>query len=683
MKNLYLPTATLLLALSLPLSAQDKQRDTIVGRRPWQTFFDQLCDYDDIEDNNIEDMYERLCELEAAPINLNNATADDIRQLSFLSNEQMEDLTEYIDRYRPLHSIGELSMVASLDPMRIQLMQHFVYIGNENTSKGFPKFSNIAKYGKHELVATAGIPFYNRKGDRNGYLGYKYKHWARYSFRYGKYVQIGLTGTQDAGEPFFSGGNSLGYDHYAVYAVVRQLGALKTLALGQYKLRFGLGLAMNTGFSLGKTATLTMSPSANAISANASRSDAYYLQGAAATVAANRNIDVTGFVSYRKIDATLNDDGTIKTLLKTGYHRTPSEMQRKHNASQTTAGANIRWHSGGWHIGMSGIFATFSRSLNPDMSQLFRMYTPKGKDFYNASIDYGFISHRISINGETAMNGEGALATINTVSLKASSSLRLTAIQRYYSYRYHSLFSSSFSDGGKIQNESGIYLGAAWTPLPRLSILAYSDYAYFPWARYRVTASSHSLDNLIQATYSLSPYTTVSGRYRIRFRQEDYNNDDTDSKLLINKTEHRARATLAYNGSHWAAKTQADAAYTVFPAGLDDKPNSFGWMLTQTVAYNATKMSIAANLGYFHTHDYNSRLYAYERGTLYSFSFPMFYGEGMRGALFLRGNISKNLTAICKVGTTKYFDRSKISSSYQQIDSSWQTDMDLQIKWKF
>ena len=136
MKNLYLPTATLLLALSLPLPAQDKQRDTIVGRRPWQTFFDQLCDYDDIEDNNIEDMYERLCELEAAPINLNNATADDIRQLSFLSNEQMEDLTEYIDRYRPLHSIGELSMVASLDPMRIQFMQHFVYIGNESTSKG-------------------------------------------------------------------------------------------------------------------------------------------------------------------------------------------------------------------------------------------------------------------------------------------------------------------------------------------------------------------------------------------------------------------------------------------------------------------------------------------------------------------------------------------------------------------
>lgn len=579
--------------------------------------------------------------------------------------------------------MGELSMVKSLDPLRLRLLQCFTYIGNEDTTKSFPTANEIFKYGKHELVGTAGIPFYNRKGDRNGYLGYKYKHWTRYSFRYGKYVQIGLTGTQDAGEPFLSGGNSLGYDHYSVYAVIRQLGALKTLALGQYKLRFGLGLVMNTGFSLGKTTALTMSPSANAISANASRSDAYYLQGAAATIAASRNIDITGFVSWRKIDATLNDDGTIKTLLKTGYHRTPSEMQRKHNASQTAAGANIRWHSGGLHLGMSGIFTSFSRRLNPDKSQLFRMYSPDGKDFCNASVDYGFLSHKISMNGETAMNGEGALATINAVSLKASSSLRLTAIQRYYSYRYHSLFSSSFSDGGKIQNESGIYLGATWTPMPRLAILAYSDYAYFPWVRYRVTASSHSLDNLVQATYSMSPCTTLTGRYRIRFRQEDNTDSDTGHKQLTNKTEHRARMTLAYNGSHWAAKTQADAACTVFPTELDDKPNSFGWMLAQTVAYSGTTISAAANIGYFHTRDYNSRIYAYERGTLYSFSFPMFYGEGMRGALFLRGNVSKNITAICKIGTTKYFDRKKIASSYQQIDGSWQTDMDLQIKWKF
>ena len=103
----------------------------------------------------------------------------------------------------------------------------------------------------------------------------------------------------------------------------------------------------------------------------------------------------------------------------------------------------------------------------------------------------------------------------------------------------------------------------------------------------------------------------------------------------------------------------------------------------QTVGYIQDAITIAANIGYFHTQDYNSRLYAYERGTLYSFNFPMFYGKGIRGAMFVRGSIGKNIIIIGKIGATKYFDRDVISSSYQQINSSWKTDMDLQVKWKF
>jgi len=35
------------------------------------------------------------------------------------------------------------------------------------------------------------------------------------------------------------------------------------------------------------------------------------------------------------------------------------------------------------------------------------------------------------------------------------------------------------------------------------------------------------------------------------------------------------------------------------------------------------------------------------------------------------------------VGTTKYFDRDKISSGYQEINDSKKTDMEIQAKWKF
>lgn len=682
-----LPTILFLIAWILPSFAQDSisteaKQLTEADQRPWQHYFERLADYDDIENNNLEDLYERLCELEASPINLNTATDEEIKQLSFLNPSQTEELVEYLDRYRPLRSIGELSMIQSLDPVRLQLLRHFIYIDNVEKDYKFPKINNILKYGKHELVATTSIPLYTRKGDRNGYLGYKYKHWMRYTFKYGKYLQVGLTGTQDAGEPFFAGGNNMGYDHYAYYAIIRQLGLLKTLAVGQYKLRLGMGLMMNTSFALGKTTSLVFSSPTYNISPNSSRSDAQYLQGAAATLALGKHTDLTTFISYRKIDATLNDDGSIRTILTTGYHRTTSEMRRKQNSSQFAAGASIRWRKDGWHLGMNCVHTYFNRELRPNTTQTFRKYDPAGKYFDNASIDYGYINHRLNINGETAINGNGAIATLNSISLKATPSLSLTAIQRHYSYRYHSPYAASFSDGGKVQNESGIYIGAAWSPLPRLSVLAYSDYAYFPWARYTAAISSRSCDNLLQASYSLSRNVSLTARYRIKLKQENNPNKDSKTKL-IDKTEHRTRLSLAYNGAKWQAKTLLEAACTIFPANTAGKENSYGGMVSQTIGYSLPYLHIAANMGYFHTEDYNSRIYTYERGMLYTFSFPMFYGKGMRAALFAKGRVGSHFIIIGKVGVTKYFDRDVISSSYQQINSSWKTDIDLQMKWSF
>ena len=38
---------------------------------------------------------------------------------------------------------------------------------------------------------------------------------------------------------------------------------------------------------------------------------------------------------------------------------------------------------------------------------------------------------------------------------------------------------------------------------------------------------------------------------------------------------------------------------------------------------------------------------------------------------------------ITKLGTTHYFDRDHIGSSLQEIASSSQTDLEMQVKWKF
>ena len=104
-------------------------------------------------------------------------------------------------------------------------------------------------------------------------------------------------------------------------------------------------------------------------------------------------------------------------------------------------------------------------------------------------------------------------------------------------------------------------------------------------------------------------------------------------------------------------------------------------MLTQHVGLNVSRLfSATAALGYFDTDGYDSRLYAYERGMAYSFSSPAYFGNGVRLAFMATSDFSDKVSVALKVGTTKYFDRDKIGSGYQEIAHSSATDLEVQLR---
>ena len=137
---------------------------------PWMQYYDQLIELEDIDDENIENTYDILMSLSENKINLNTATKEDLEQIIFLTPQQIEEISEYIYKYGPIRTMGELAMIESLDAVRRQLLSYFVYIDNEE-KKQFPTIKNILKYGKNDIIATAKIPLYERKGDKNGYMG--------------------------------------------------------------------------------------------------------------------------------------------------------------------------------------------------------------------------------------------------------------------------------------------------------------------------------------------------------------------------------------------------------------------------------------------------------------------------------------------------------------------------------
>ena len=665
--------------MTLSVNAVAQTASDSLGVDAIDEFIEATIDIDEAESASWETTYEDLDALRQQKINLNTATREDLAQLPFLSEQQIEDICEYIYRYAPLRSMAELAMIESIEMPTRKLLHQFVYIG-EAPSTYHPK-------PKSQLTLTGSIPFYERQGDKNGYLGYPYRHSLRYTLNVGPYFKAGFVASQDAGEPFFANRNGWGYDYYSAYIQAKKMGCVKNLVVGRYRLRMGQGFIMGGDFAFGKLMTLAhLGRTDTNLRGHSSRMEADYLQGVGTTVALSRHFDMTGFISYRNIDATMDsiamDDGsmqaTIKTLLKTGYHRTPSEMERKNNASEFIAGGNLVFHQNRFSASINTLYGHFSNPLRPDTATLFRRYQAKGSHFRNASIGYRYRGRKLNLSGETAISPASepsesniALATLNMLSF-TQNDLTLMVLQRFYSYRYIALHAQTFSEGTNIQNESGVYLGAKWNASRRLTLQAYADYAYFPWARYQVDYPSHAYDAHLSAVYQRENLR-ISARYRLHIREK--NNEDKNA--LDTHTEHRARLQLAINAAQWNFKTQVHAVQAYAPQ------SSFGILVSQNIAYQLRSATLNAGIAYFNTTDYDSRLYLQEPDMRFTFSAPMLYGHGIRYTFYADAKLSKNIFLRAKLATNNYFDRNHISSSLQQINHSSQTDLHLQLHVRF
>ena len=644
----------------------------------WEKWLDDIMLDGEYSEASYEELYDNLLDLQRNGININTATRQELESLPFLSEKQVMDILEYIHFHGALKSINELMSIESIDYSTRQLLQEFLYAGDK-PEKGFPSLKNIMTWGKNELSLYTKIPTYERAGDAsNGdYLGYPYKFWARYSFSYAKNVRIGIVASQDAGEPFFSQSNKYGFDQYSGFIQINGLGSVESLIVGRYSVSAGMGLVMNNSFSLGKTAMLQdFGRQRNALRPHTSASENGYMQGAAATIRLSDAIRLTPFLSYRKTDATLNIDGSISSLIYTGYHRTISELNKKNNTSLTAGGMNARWNLEDFSLGATAVFTHINRPLSPNKSATYKKIYPEGSNFFNASLNYSWLHYPFSVNGETAINANGAIATMNTLGWHLSQYVEVMGIYRFYSFNYYSLYANAFSEGGKTQNESGLYLGVRWQPKYGIDIQAYTDLAYFAWPRYGVSQSSYAIDNVVSASYKTGNWL-LSGKYRLHLRQKD-------SKSVANlswQTEHRLRISAEWTGGGWTSRSQLD--FTSVSSTSESSSLSQGFMITENIGYDIGKWLIFAGGKYFNTDGYDSRLYSYERAMPHTFSFPAYYGHGIRYSLVATWSPSPTLQFTSKAGITNYFDRSTISSGQQQINASSACDIEVGMRWRW
>ncbi|MBQ9363229.1 MAG: helix-hairpin-helix domain-containing protein, partial [Bacteroidaceae bacterium] len=474
----------------------------------WDEFIGRMLEENGDDSDQNKDVYELLEEIHAHPINLNQATVEDLLQLPFLSEEQARDIVFYRMMHSPLRSTGELMFIKTLSKQDRDYLQLFCYAGESAPQQETHHTTGkILKNIRNDAIFRTDIPFYYKAGQQDypasvlaqnpnySYRGNPLHITFRYSLSSMNHLFAGIQTEKDAGER--------GIDYVSGYLMLKDFPTgrrsyIREAVLGSYRANFGLGLAINTHTKFGKS---MMSNSLGHIdrgfSKHSSTMETGYLTGAAIRYQYGQ-ITLSAFGGYNKIDGTFLKDSTGISSLKTdGLHRTPLEHSKRHNISVLNIGGNIHWDIKNWQLSATAVATHYSTPLAPKWntpSTLYRKYNAQGKNFQVYSLAYTWRGQKLRIAGETAVShAEGlptdegkqhGMATLNTLQYHINSDNRLTMALRYYGAKFTSINGRAFGENAQPQNEEGIYLAWRTTLIPGVCIDTYADLMYFPWLKY-------------------------------------------------------------------------------------------------------------------------------------------------------------------------------------------------------
>lgn len=633
-----------LLVLTLGLHAQDGYS--------WADFLRMATtDEESLGDEAWMDYLEELKTLHENPININTATREDLLRLPFLDERQVEEIQAYIYLHGQMQTLGELRLMELLDDETRKVLGLFVYAKED---KGDAK-SPLLGYLKQRLDSRMDIPLYYRKGYMDGsYAGDALYHRIRYTIGNSKHFKAGVRVEKDAGERY--------YDSYGAYAQLSHIGCLSHVTVGDYRAGFGQGLVMGGGSMFGKSSLISRNQ--QGIRPMTSMDESSYLRGAALALRLGKEVEATALVSHRRLDATLNADGEVRTLLSTGYHRTRSERDSKGDVSSTLVGGHLQWTHGTVALGSTGYYQQFDKTLNPG-SQAYRRYYPRGNSFGVMGVNYGYLGYRLKLQGETAYSTEQqGIATLNTATWSINRSYTLSMVQRFYGKQYYSFQARALSENSNVQDETGVLVRLQAQPWEGWQCVSYADFFYHPWPRYGMTHSSAGQEVMTQWSYKPNAANLFTGQYQMKRKE----------KQDVMEVHHRLKLQWTYQpGEQWKWQTMGTMHHVL---------ESLGYAVGETAQWNSPgeQWKMSAMLSYFHTQDYDSRVYQYEPSLYQTMSSGSYYGHGMHGVVAGRWKAGNDRWMVeARMSSTCHFDKKEQSSGAQTIFSRWKNDIQIQI----
>jgi Helix-hairpin-helix motif len=580
------------------------------------------------------------------PLNLNKATEEELIQLHMLSVLQVKNFLSYRKLLGSLLSIHELQAVPGWDVETIQRLLIFVRVAHDESA--YSALKERWKGGDAAFLVRASRVIEKSRGYQKPakpgdsyYEGDPQEIFIRYTYNYKQLLAYGFSGDKDAGEPFFRNVQRYGFDFYSFHFFLQQSGIIRALAIGDFTVNMGQGLIQWQTTSFTKTSqALSIKREAPCLKPYHSAGEFNFHRGLGITLQKD-NWQSSLFISTQKISTNLETDTTgredlFSSFQNSGYHRTPSEIADRNNSSQFSAGANIRYTNNRFLIGLNWIYFHFSRPFLK-RNELYNLYSLKGKNLTDFSVDYNYTLSNMHMFGELAANPQHGFAFVQGILISLGENIDMSFLYRNISPTYQSLYSDAFTENSVPNNEKGFYAGLSFRPIAGLQADIYFDEFVFPWLKYRVDGPSGGRDFLIQAIYQPDKFWHLISFYR--------NEEKAINQETINQRINALDVPLK---KRWSLETD----YTISRSLGFTSRMEFVWITvpgtslrqgflgTAGLAFRKSRLSGNLSVAVFDTDDYDTRIYIYEPDLLYNFSLPAYYGKGLNYYLNLHQDLS-------------------------------------------
>ncbi len=418
----------------------------------------------------MDDVAEQLMEIAEHPIDLNQTSAEELGQLGWLTDEQIDEILLYQYQHGFV-SIYDLQLIHSLKDYDIRNLLPFVEVKSDRLEVKGEKiyFREVFHYAKHEITLRADArniedfdsdPMYGK---------------LRYRFDYQKKVQAGLTVCRPTGEVWEN-------MQYGGFVQLQDMGCIKNLSAGNFQANFGQGLVIGSPFKMGKSRWMSSGMNAKeGVRKFTSVGDDYQ---------AFHGIGTTLRFSWAEVSAMYSID------------------QQKDSAWHHLVGVNA---TGKW------------RKLKVGLTAIENMYSDTTTVQAVVGINTRYNWGKVDLWGEVATTqgkrwGLGGIVGMNFTPI---SDVNLLALYRYYSPYFDNPYAYAFSEKSRLNDENGFYMGVDVRTLAKWRFAAYVDafregYDFMTQADF-IPDSTYDMNWRVRARRQVGK-DTYALRYRLVYR---------------------------------------------------------------------------------------------------------------------------------------------------------------------